>query len=233
MLRRFAWVSFLVLGCANGSELAATTGIGDEGEGGGYGRGGSGAVGGEDGDDGPTSTGTNSGSGGFGGDPGSGGADVGGAGVGGGGTGGAPPMCDFGSPNLCASSTQLNGVSGDEGGTATATGNTSKWFAVHVTEDDSAIFETDLSYTVTLQSPPGMVYDLFVHEGPQDGGQNCNAAAKAGTPSGGATQSVHASWDDDQGVGGEDDSMWLNIEVVWVSGDDCNASWTLTVTGDT
>lgn len=39
---------------------------------------------------------------------------------------------------------------------------------------------------------------------------------------------VSASWDDDQGLGGEDDSLWLAGEIVHATGNDCTAEWTLT-----
>ena len=158
-------------------------------------------------------------------------AGTGGEGGGGGG-GGNAPACDFDAPNTCPSAEQLPSVSGDEGGTAQGQGKTSKWLAVHITEDDSSIFPTDLSYTVTLTSPAGMDYDLFVRQGPEDGSPDCNAAEKKGQPSG-SSETVHAGWNDDQGLGGEDDSLWLCIEVRWISGDDCNATWTLTVQGAT
>jgi hypothetical protein len=122
-------------------------------------------------------------------------------------------------------------VSGDTGGpTVTRKGSTSKWYKVHITEDDSNIFETDLSYRVQLTSPPGMNYDLRVHQGPQDGSPDCNVAPMNGA---GNPEIVTSSWDDDQGIGGEDDSLWLNIQVLYVSGTACgpNAEWTLTVQG--
>jgi hypothetical protein len=142
-------------------------------------------------------------------------------------------MCDYESPDDCATAEILPAMAGDEGGpTVTRMGSTSKWFKVHIQEQDSSISETDLSYTVTLISPPGMNYDLRVYQGEQDGGPNCGAAPKdgAGTP-----EVVSDSWDDDQGIGGEDDSVWLNIEVLYVSGSACgpNAAWTLTVAGNT
>jgi hypothetical protein len=85
---------------------------------------------------------------------------------------------------------------------------------------------------VTLTSPAGMNYDLFVHQGPQDGSPDCNAPEIKGTPSG-SSETVSDSWDDDQGLGGEDDSVWLSIEVRHVSGMDCNATWTLKIEGGT
>ena len=74
-------------------------------------------------------------------------------------------------------------------------------------------------------------YDLFVKQGQEDGSPNCGAAEKKGTLSG-TSESVSDDWSDDQGIGGEDDSVWLNIEVRHVSGNECNATWSLTVKGD-
>lgn len=158
----------------------------------------------------------------------SGSGGSGGAG-GGGGSGGSVDCFD--SPNACPTAEALPDVSGDEGGTATASGTTSKWFKVHVQETDSSIFASDLSYSVTLSSPAGMDYDLYVRQGPEDGNPDCGAAEKKGSPSGGG-EMVSDSWNDDQGLGGEDDSLWLCIEVRYVSGSSCNAQWSLTVVGN-
>lgn len=207
------WAALFTLGCAEGSavDLAA----------GGYGGDFTGA-GGYGGDD-PsvtttTSTTTTSG--------------VGGMGAGGMGTGGVPNECDFAATNTCQTAQVLSPVSGDDGSSVGATGTKSAWFHVHVQETNSSIFEKDLSYTVTLQSPPGMAYDLVVYEGPQDGNVNCNATPKHGQGAG-SVQTVSNGWDDDQGIGGEDDSVWLAIEVFYVSGDDCFTPWVLTVQGGT
>jgi hypothetical protein len=142
-------------------------------------------------------------------------------------------MCDYDAPDTCATAEIMPAIAGDTGGpTVTRKGTTSKWYKVHIQEQDSGVFETDLSYTVTLISPPGMDYNLKVYQGPQDGSPDCNASPINGA---GSPEVVSASWDDDQGIGGEDDSLWLNIEVVYVSGSACdqNAEWTLTVAGNT
>lgn len=227
--------SSLVGACAEGAQFEGTGGAGfggrgDEGggdEGGGNeggaheGGGGAGAEGG--GTTTASSTGSTTSSttstGGAGGMGGSGGM---------GGGGGNP--CSFQSPNACGGAEQLPAVSGDEGGAANASGSGSKWFKVHVEETSSSVFEEDLSYSVTLTSPAGMDYDLYVRQGPQDGNQDCNSAEKKGTLSGGS-ESVSDGWDDDQGLGGEDDSVWLSIEVRHLSGDDCDAKWSLSVKG--
>jgi hypothetical protein len=152
-----------------------------------------------------------------------------------GGEGGQPPGCVYDSPNLCATAEALGSLAGDENAPAkTASGTTSKWFKIHITEEVSSIFEEDLSYTVTLGSPANMDFDLFVHQGPQDGNPDCQATAKKGTASGN-DETVSASWDDDQGFGGEDDSLWLSIEVRYISGMECDAAatWNLSIKGHT
>jgi hypothetical protein len=141
--------------------------------------------------------------------------------------------CNYDSPDDCATAEVLPAIAGDQGGpTITRKGDSSKWFKVHIQEQDSSISETDMSYTVSLISPPGMDYNLKVHQGPQEGNPDCNVAPINGS---GSPESVSGSWDDDQGFGGEDDSVWLNIEVEYVSGSACgpNAEWTLTVAGNT
>jgi hypothetical protein len=159
------------------------------------------------------------------------GGDSTGAGGMGGGAGGADPGCDFTAPNTCQSAEPLASVDGDDGGTSSAQGVGSKWFVIKIVENNSDISEVDMSYTVTLSSPPGMQYHLVVHQGPQDGSPDCNAAPKNGT--GTNPQTVSDSWDDDQGLGGEDDSLYLSISVQHVSGNDCDAEWTLLVEGGT
>ena len=55
-----------------------------------------------------------------------------------------------------------------------------------------------------------------------------------GTPMGN-TDTITNGWNDSQGIGGEDNSIWLSIEVVHVSGNQCGPGfeWTLTITGNT
>lgn len=235
-----------LIACAEGSQIEDTAGAGGSlpsGSGGAPGLGGGG--GDDDGSStrasssaaGTTSSAVSSTSSG-----GEGGAGEGGAGDGGAGsttgattsaTTGSGVVCDFTSPNDCAGAENLGAVAGDENGAAVVVqGTTSKWFKIRVEERASGISETDLSYSVSLTSPAGMNYDLYVLEGPQDGNPNCNAAPKVGQ-SNGTAEVVSASWDDDQGFGGEDDSVWLSIEVRHLSGEMCDLDdrWTLSIQG--
>jgi len=141
--------------------------------------------------------------------------------------------CDLITPDAtCETAATLGSVSGDRGSEVDETGSGSTWRLVEVQETSGSIFEQDLSYTVALESPPGVDYDLFVYQGPQGGEPDCGATAIQGTANG-TLETVSADWDDDQGIGGEDDGLWLAIEIVNVSGSDCAAQWTLTVTGGT
>jgi hypothetical protein len=206
-----AAASALLLACATGVTDGETEFLGDGGFTGAGGRG-------DGGDDDVSSSTT----------PSSTSSNMGGTG----GEGGAEPMCDFDAPNSCATAQSLGTLAGDSGSPSVSMmGETSMWFIVYIEEQDSNVFETDMSYTVTLTSPAGMDYDLVVHQGPQDGDPDCNATPIYGN--GTTTQTVSSSWDDDQGFGGEDDSLYLNIFVEHVGGDLCDAPWTLTVQGHT
>ncbi|MBK6518208.1 MAG: hypothetical protein IPM79_31000 [Polyangiaceae bacterium] len=232
---RVAWCSFaLVLiagGCAEGGTLEdgggpAAGGAGPSSGGGGDGTGANGTGANGTGANGPSTGGAaQGGSAGDGGAPSVGGSP---------GEGGSPPLtCVFAAPEDCAGAEILSAVAGDEGSdTVVRSGDEARWFKVHIQEADSGISEADLSYRVTLASPPGMNYDLRVYQGSQDGPANCNGTLKVGA---GTPETVSDSWDDDQGFGGEDDSVWLVIEVVYVSGDLCGVDnqWTLTVAGNT
>lgn len=230
MLLRLPHVAFavsLLVACAEGGEVPSG---GAAPGGGSQGGAGTGASQNQGGDGASTSTSSS-----MGGTPSDGGAGgVGGEpSVGGGGTGGSPPVCDFTAPEVCANAEPLPAVAGDQGAdVVTRTGDHSKFYKVHIQEQDSSIGGADLSYTVKLTSPPGVDYDMRIHEGAQAGDADCNGTLKTGS---GNPESVHASWGDDQGFGGEDDSVWLVIEIVHISGDDCGpgAQWSLEVRGNT
>jgi hypothetical protein len=124
----------------------------------------------------------------------------------------------------------LQAIAGDQhNDTRTATGNTSHWYSVDVQEQVSSFTSyPQLSYTVTLASPPGTSYGLFVYEG--DGsGPTCFAAAMPGT---GNPATVTDAWSDTPIA---DDSRWITIEVRYLSGEACGPSdlWTLAVEGHT
>jgi len=140
------------------------------------------------------------------------------------------PTCDFSAPAGCQNATPLPSVDGDQGNdTRTASGDTSKWFTVEVMEAVSSLISyPQLSYTVTLVSPPGTLYGLFVYPG-TGSGPTCFAQVKQGS---GNPATVSDTWSDTPVI---DDSKWITVEVRWLSGDACGPSdlWHLTVAGHT
>jgi hypothetical protein len=103
-------------------------------------------------------------------------------------------------------------------------GSTSKWFKVLVHEGST--FISGLSFRATLDSPPGMDFDLYAYLGDSQG-PNCFASPLHAS---GSPEALSDSWSDTVGF---DDSTWYALEVRFVSGADCTAKWTLTVEGDT
>lgn len=172
----------------------------------------------------PTHT-TSSGTGGVDGTGGSGGSggQGGAGGLGGeGGMGGSPPECSYAAPTDCAGAVQLCSVKGDDGSDlCTAEGTTSKWLKVHVDEASGLI--NQLSFSASLQSPPGMLFDLYVRR------DDCNGSAQMG---GGNPESVEQTWGD---TILHDDGAWVILEVRYFTGNFCGpaAQWTLTVKGHT
>jgi hypothetical protein len=166
---------------------------------------------------GPTHTTTSSGSGG--GDGGRGGA--GGSG-GAGGAGGSEPACTYDAPNDCLGAIELCTVKGDEGNDlCSADGTTSKWLKVRV--EEASLLIAQLSYSVSLHSPPGMLFEVYVRRG------DCGSPEQKGM---GTPPSVEETWSD---VIAHDDGGWVMIEVRHAMGNLCGpqAQWTLTARGHT
>ena len=119
-------------------------------------------------------------------------------------------------------------VNGDTGADVVSkTGTTSAWFSVTVSEGDAGLFGlVDQKFTVTLQSPPGMNFDLYVHSSPCGGA--LYGQAKGGV---GAADVVASGWNETLGT---DDSRTVLLEVRYVSGTACasSATWNLKVEGN-
>ena len=156
----------------------------------------------------------------------------------------AGPAVDAALPDPCANSTtcpttaSMGSVSGDTGNNfLQATGATSKWLLVRVTEDDSSVFSRpDLRVKFTLTHDPGTRFDLFVYKSGGNGGgdRNCSSVSATGTRTS-TTNVAGASlgWSDTTGFGGRDDSANVMIEVRHVSGP-CGSArpWYLAVDGN-
>jgi hypothetical protein len=136
--------------------------------------------------------------------------------------------------NTCQTAEDLGSISGDTGSqTVTSTGFASKWETIKVTEDNHALLGQKLKISVTLTSPAGANFDLFLHLSSSPTDQACGPNPQA--------QSVHTSGDDTASLSwgegtisnGNDDSRNVAIEVRYVSGVcDPNSTWTLTLQGN-
>ncbi|MBK8238745.1 MAG: hypothetical protein IPK74_24730 [Deltaproteobacteria bacterium] len=147
-------------------------------------------------------------------------------------SGGDTPSC----PQLatCATATVIGQVSGDAASPLLgAEGSEPTWISLQVTEDNDALTGEAVSFTATLDSPPGADFDLFVYRGAAGGSTGCGGVAQQST-SAGPSDVVHMSWGEAGVANGIDDRAWVAIEIR-PKADACDglATWVLTVEGDT
>lgn len=138
------------------------------------------------------------------------------------------PSCDYTSPNACTGALQLADIDGDDNSDVrTATGTTSKWFKVLVVDTLTPFACDPVSFTATLDSPPGMDFDLYVYQGDASL-PSCVVGPAHAT---GDPDTLAVDWNDGNG----NDNRWYAIEVRYVSGEACGAEaqWTLQVKGHT
>jgi hypothetical protein len=154
--------------------------------------------------------------------------DSGADGGGGGGDGGT----SCASPNVCAASTDLGTVSGDTGsGVKSASGSSSQWFKIRISEDDSSVFGSKMQVKAELTSAPGTNFDLFLYLAGNGSALSCSGVTKSSTTTGFDT----ASWEWGEGAfsNGSDDDRNVTVEVRWASGTCAPTSkWSLTVRGN-
>lgn len=133
-------------------------------------------------------------------------------------------------PTMCNSAQDAGAVNGDKPSTpVTITGNTSRWVKVRLNEDDNGPFGEPLTLRVTLDSPPGSNFDLFLYD---------QAPTQCTTPDFSSTTMAQDNIEvmsGETGVfsNGSDDSRDVYVEVRYAGGA-CppTGTWTLTFTGD-
>ena len=147
--------------------------------------------------------------------------------------GGANAACGV-SPDQCdANATPLPSIAGDQSGpTVGASGYTSEWLRIDVTEQDSNIVGKKLTLTAALTSPPGMNYDLYAYLGGSVGDIQCSNPKAQSTSTTGVDQ-VSFQWGEGSISNGSDDSATVMLEIRWVSGACTNTqNWSLSAHGD-
>lgn len=124
----------------------------------------------------------------------------------------------------CTASATMGDVAGDLGERIVELSGTDESY-FHVAVLEMSTTTTPVTATITLDSPPGVNFDLFVR---------CTACANApyasSTLGADLTDTVQFRNDDNAGV---TDSTTLFVEVRFISGNTCAGSWHLTVTGGT
>lgn len=144
------------------------------------------------------------------------------------------PMGDC--PNLatCQGASGIGLVSGDEGSQSIQTsGSEPTWIELQVVETDDSLVGSAMSFTVTLTSPAGANFDLYVYRGVEGGNTGCNGLMQMST-NGGAQDAIAMNWGEGLVPNGLDDSVWVAVEVR-AKDDMCMPpqEWTLTVLGNT
>lgn len=149
---------------------------------------------------------------------------------------GLPDLCA--NPTACASGASMGSVSGDTGSDfLQATGTSSKWLLVRVTENDSSIFSRPpVRARFTLVHNPNTRFDLYLYKAGNNGSGTRNCSSVSATGARGSTTNLamaSLSWDDTTGLGGNDDSANVMVEIRHVSGP-CGVGreWQLSVDGN-
>jgi hypothetical protein len=165
-------------------------------------------------------------------DSGTGGGDGGGSGTDGGGPGGIPCTA----ADTCGgAATSLGSVSGDTSGSpVSSSGQTSEWLVLDVTENDSGIFGVPMNLAVTLTSPAGENFDLYLYLGNNPTAIECTKVGASSANGAGQIDTASLSWGE-MGFfsNGSSDSAHVIVEVRSAPGNNCDAasSWQLTAQG--
>lgn len=123
----------------------------------------------------------------------------------------------------CGTNVFLGSVSGDTASASLMTnGLGEKWVRARIAENNSGITTVNLTGTITLVSPPGMDYDLYVYC------LSCGGTL-AGSSASSGTDVVEVRRNDTLGT---DESFDVLIEVRFSNGNS-PANWNLTIAGNT
>jgi len=129
----------------------------------------------------------------------------------------------------------LTSIAGDQSGsTDNATGTTSEWLRIDLTEQDNSPIGHPMKLTAVLTSPSGSNFDLYAYLGSKVGDIQCTTPKGQSTNPAGQTDTVSFEWGElGPLANGVDDSATVMLEVRWVSGT-CSSgnTWSLAVHGN-
>ena len=141
--------------------------------------------------------------------------------------------CAF--PGDCQHAQDLAQISGDTAGTAaTATGATSKWLALRVSETDQGVLGVPMTLSAVLTSPPGANFDLFLYidDAGTPSARACGPTPQESSTNTAGDDSLTHSWGEGAVSNSQDDTRIVTLEVRHVSGPCApGATWSLTVKG--
>jgi hypothetical protein len=130
------------------------------------------------------------------------------------------------SVNACLTAVDLGSISGDEGkDTREQTGASAKWFQIEVREDSSAI--RDVKARITLESAPGLNFDLYTYTTNANDVQCTSVAKKSSNLTGNDSVTLEFGGNPTQ------ENYMVAIEVRHVSGT-CfpGSTWKLSIAGN-
>ncbi|MEM6290990.1 MAG: hypothetical protein AAGA54_06975 [Myxococcota bacterium] len=146
-------------------------------------------------------------------------------------TSGGPASCEF--VNTCIGADPIGGVAGDEPSEALVEmGDEPIWLEIQVSENNNNVIGEELSVTLRLDSNVGD-WDLNAYRGAGGGTTGCGGELKSSVQSAGP-DAVAFNWGEGTFANNTNDGAFIAIEVFQKDAA-CvpDASWTLTVTGNT
>src|SRR6185295_8830543 len=99
----------------------------------------------------------------------------------------------------------------------------SEWLMFRAFESDASALGAQMSITVTLESPPGEDYDLYVYYNPGSDVPECASALLTSTELAGTVDSVYGSWGEGSIANNLEDGRDVAIEV-WAVTASCTSS---------
>lgn len=135
----------------------------------------------------------------------------------------------------CQQARDLGSIQGDGSAeTKTATGYASQWLGIRVTELDSGVRASPMSFTASLEVPTGTNFDLYVYMDTGTDQVACATLVRKSTKGTGVTDAISMSWGESGYFANRaDDSRPVRFEIRHVSGTcDPKATWKLTIAGN-